>query len=659
MKTRIILFLVLLLTSFIAAQTDVRMNELKIIGKAELSNGDLIARENRDANGAVCAGLRILSDLDGLKFDSYDKIVKVTSDPGSSLLFLSPGEQVVIVYMTGFAPLKIILADVGVHLKSGMVWQLKLTGTRAGSLSRADDNLFDVVFQLNQDAVYSWYGELAPMPSKGQTAAYKLPKGYYTFHFQKDGYKPEERTINIDKSITETVSLSPDASSASLLKLPGIAVITSEPSGAEIILNGQKLSSSPFQGELQPGNYELELRKVFYQSDISSFSVEQGNTITISRKLNPKFGFISVSSSVADSKVTLDGKFIGNVPVEKYQVESSAHTVVAEAPLYHSVTEGFIIKDGEQKNINAVLKPAFGLLKITSQPENGVDIYIDGVKTGQTPYINNKTASGRYLLRVTKELYRDYEEQIIITDGAETIKNIILDKNFGELTIISEGSEIVLNGRVIGKDKVLQKLNAGKYTISSVRGDKYYEAKQDVYLSIGERKEITLTPKPKIGGLSLFVEPAEAAGADIYIDNEPKGKAPLVMSLLVGDYTVTAKKDNFLDETQRFSIPENERIKLTLTMFTYEGSRLHTANKWATAKWISLAGTAAFGGASYYFNTSADKNNDKYKTTMINSDALDYKKNVNDNKKMSGYFLYAASAALSSALISWIVQTAL
>jgi len=650
----IVLFIIVASGCF--AQTS---SSMRIIGKGELLTDEIIQdkRENRDDDGELCSVLMIEHNMSGLKYEGINGIKRVVYDPGRDYIYISHTEERLTVLGTGYFPLQIILRDVGINLKSGQTWRIIITGDRQPF--RADDNLFDVVFQLNQDAVYSWYGELAPMPSKGQNVAYKLPKGSYTFHFQKDGYKPEERTLNIDKSITETVSLSPDASSVSRLKLPGIAVITSEPSGAEIILNGQKLSSSPFQGELQPGNYELELRKAFYQSDISSFSVEQGKTITISRKLNSKFGFISVSSSVADSKVTLDGKFIGNAPVEKYKVESSAHTVVAEAPLYHSVTEEFIIKDGEQKNINAVLKPAFGSLEITSLPESGADVYLDGVKTGQTPYINDKTASGRYLLRVTKELYRDYEEQIIITDGAETIKNIILDKNFGELTIISEGSEIFLNGKVIGKDKVSEKLNAGKYTISSVRGDKYSRAEQDVYLSIGERKEITLTPQPKIGGLSLFVEPDEATGADIYIDNEPKGKAPLVMSLPVGDYTVTAKKDKFMDETQKFSIPENERVKLTLTMFTYEGSRLHTANKWATAKWISLAGATAFGGASYYFSTSADKNNENYKTAMTNADVDKFKKNTDDNKKMSGYFLYAASAALSSALISWIVQIAL
>jgi len=110
-----------------------------------------------------------------------------------------------------------------------------------------------------------------------------------------------------------------------------------------------------------------------------------------------------------------------------------------------------------------------------------------------------------------------------------------------------------------------------------------------------------------MGGISLFVEPNDASNADIYINEELKGKAPLVLPLMIGNYKVTAKKGNYLDVIEQFSIGENEQKKLTLSLLTYEGSRLQTANKWGTVKWIGFICTALSGGASYYFKMTADK----------------------------------------------------
>ncbi|MFZ1977048.1 MAG: hypothetical protein WAV76_03755, partial [Bacteroidota bacterium] len=97
---------------------------MRIEGKAEYQASELIAKEVRDANGDVCAGLIITTDLDGLKFDSYNGIVKMDADkPGRYFLFLSPDERVVTIYKTGFEPLKIILSDWGISkMQSGKVW---------------------------------------------------------------------------------------------------------------------------------------------------------------------------------------------------------------------------------------------------------------------------------------------------------------------------------------------------------------------------------------------------------------------------------------------------------------------------------------------------------------------------------------------------------
>ena len=101
-----------------------------IEGEPKQEPSELIGNNVRDANGDVCAGLIILSDLKGLKFQSADGIVKIDdSNPGRSLLFLSPNERVIDVYCVGYTPLQIILSEENIRLKSGQTWSVKVTST--------------------------------------------------------------------------------------------------------------------------------------------------------------------------------------------------------------------------------------------------------------------------------------------------------------------------------------------------------------------------------------------------------------------------------------------------------------------------------------------------------------------------------------------------
>ena len=83
--------------------------QLRIAGKAERASDELIDRGVKDANGELCAGLVVVSDLEGLSFDSNNGIVKSNTSAGRMFLFLSPGERTVTIAKSGYKPLKLVL----------------------------------------------------------------------------------------------------------------------------------------------------------------------------------------------------------------------------------------------------------------------------------------------------------------------------------------------------------------------------------------------------------------------------------------------------------------------------------------------------------------------------------------------------------------------
>ncbi len=647
-----------LTVNFFAQDSKSEMTQLRVVGKGEYRPDELIDRSRIDDNGKVCAAVLIESDLDGFYFQANNGIVKLNHLPGRDFIFVSPGERVIEINKSGFLPLKIILREYGIKLESGQTWALKVTGDKPG-LASADKDLFDIIFTLNQDSVYSFYSNYFPTLSKTNVISYKLPVGNYTFTFQKRGFADIIKTISLSENYSETVRMIAGKSELKKVQFPGIVQLSSDPQGAEIIMNGQKIGVTPYQGEATPGRYEVELRKLLYHSDLSSFTVDESKTISIKRPLKPRFGFLSVKCSTPNAEIILDGKNIGPPPIIKKAIESSKHSITLSAPLYYSISKDFVIEDGKEVSLDTVLTPAFGSLEITTMPEAGANVYIDDARAGVTPFKKENMASGKYHIRVTKNLFADAEEQIIIKDAENCSRTLSLGKNFGEIEVKAAESEIYMNGKSVGKEKYFERLVPGRYKFSASRGAKYTDSEQEVLLSSGDKKSITLTPSARLGSVSVFVEPAEASDAEVFLNTELKGNAPANFPILIGSYNITVKKYNYLDVTKTVEVFEGKSSKLDFSMLTYEGSRKQISDKWSSAKWIG-AGASAFSacvGGYLYLRTNSNSN--KYTATMNATQAASLKSTIQSQDKWKTTSFTAASAFLGGALICWIIQEAI
>ena len=187
----------------------------------------------------------------------------------------------------------------------------------------------------------------------------------------------------------------------------------------------------------------------------------------------------------------------------------------------------------------------------------------------------------------------------------------------------------------------------------------YTDSEQEVLLSSGDKKSITLTPSARLGSVSVFVEPAEASDAEVFLNTELKGNAPANFPILIGSYNITVKKYNYLDVTKTVEVFEGKSSKLDFSMLTYEGSRKQISDKWSSAKWIG-AGASAFSacvGGYLYLRTNSNSN--KYTATMNATQAASLKSTIQSQDKWKTTSFTAASAFLGGALICWIIQEAI
>jgi len=175
--------------SIIVAQD---LSQLRIVDKPQLVQDGFVSSDIKDANGHICAGIMIVSDLEGFAYESNNGVVKVNRSPGQDIVYVSPDERMVEVYLSGFEPLKIILSEYGVNLESKRIWKFKLTG---------DKKLVEIPISIitEPDGVE----KIIDGKPSGTGESFKLSTGKHTITLQKDGY----RNITEEITVSETSCL--------------------------------------------------------------------------------------------------------------------------------------------------------------------------------------------------------------------------------------------------------------------------------------------------------------------------------------------------------------------------------------------------------------------------------------------------------------------
>lgn len=652
MKIRLVVIF-LILSSILFAAEMVVTKELS----AEL--GDLTLRQSpkTDMSGNYCALVKISTDL--APFDEIESNmtpVEVANKIGEVWIYLSPNDKRLYFNKSGYARFKY---DIPITLQENTVYTMNLMGK--GSRAKEIDNVVNLTFEFNVDGVYITRDNKAPIKASSTVVPFSISRGNHNFKFEKEGYKTVSKDINLQKDKFEKINLEAGSSEVRFSP-PGIVIIQSEPEGATVELNGQKVGNTTgsYQGNHFAGEYTVTLRKDLYHPASRTFTLEAGQTLDISSiEMKPKFGYWQVNSSPSNADIYLDEKLIGKTPLTKEVIPSGNHTLRITLDKYKTHQENFTIKDGDEPKFEIDLDPNFARLEIDSAPEKGAKVFIDGEEVGTTPYVDERREAGTYTVRIEKELWSGSSETISVRPEIPTKKLLILTKDFGTLSINAPESRIYIDDKEVGFGKIKQNLKAGKYKISAKK-DKHKTAEKVVFVAIGETTMERLEPIPRLGSVSVFAidkhnPKTKIRGADIFIDKEKhKKKTPAVIQLLYGNYDISLEHSGYLDAHKSISLKEGATETITFELETYSGSVLAKRNKWRTQGWLGFTTSALLAGGGFYCNMQANDNFDNYKTSGMTVDALDYKQKSDEFSNYRDYCYYAASGTAFYAVFSWI-----
>lgn len=403
--------LIFMISVSIFAQDEDKVSEMRVVGSGEYLKTELIDKNIVDANFEICAGLMIQTDLTGLSYKSNNQIVKVNKNQGEDILFLSPSENVVKIFKTGYKPLQIILSEYDVHLKSGQMWKLDVTGDKKHLLIPVS-----FVTNIKEPSIYI-DGEF-----KGNGRVHKLTSGLHELRIEKEGHIAIVESIEVSN---EKMDFKFDLKEVDLVGF----TITSTPRGAKVYLNGADLGVTPKSFFKYPNKYDLRLSKSGYLDKELELDLKAIEGQAFNYSLEKNSGNLELDITPRNATVMIDREVISSS--SEIEIGPGTHKIEIEKEGYFKQNHVIDIKKGEVLRRSYTLKQQTGKLLVSVQPLDATVYLIkDGVEI--MSWVGMKQikdlGAGNYTIGARASGYQDDPKIITIIHNGTTREEIVLDE---------------------------------------------------------------------------------------------------------------------------------------------------------------------------------------------------------------------------------------
>lgn len=199
-----------------------------------------------------------------------------------------------------------------------------------------------------------------------------------------------------------------------------------------------------------------------------------------------------------------------------------------------------------KSKIDLKLKPNFGKLSITSIPESGATVTLNGMPTGKTtPCVLEPLAAGEHTIGIALEWYETTTRNVTLAVGQTLPLTVEMNPTFVEIAIKTDSiADIYINNQLKSKGTWKGRLNPGVYTFEA-KLEGHIPATQKQTVAKGIPVSLFLKPTPKTGTLKVVSNPFDAS---ISLNGKEYGMTPnTIKNLLVGIYTLNIKKKGYGD----------------------------------------------------------------------------------------------------------------
>lgn len=275
-----------------------------------------------------------------------------------------------------------------------------------------------------------------------------LSGGTYVLSASKPGYREARQVVVIQEGQRVTVRMK-------LEPVRGLALVHSEPPGAEVAVNGAFRGVTPmFLTDLPVGEHRFSFGAQGYLPREVTVRVDDRVPQWIQATLPVNAGRLVVRSNPAGARVLLNGTERGVTPIEIEDAPAGECVVEIRQPGFTPFIRRIEVAAQATQQLMAQLEALPTRLNIVSLPE-GARIYVNNEYRGVAPLDLSDLAPGTLRLRAEQQGFETVARTIELQANVPRTEEFRLEKNSGKLVLVTEppNVRVFLNGEERGETR--------------------------------------------------------------------------------------------------------------------------------------------------------------------------------------------------------------
>jgi len=284
----------------------------------------------------------------------------------------------------------------------------------------------------------------------------ELEAGEHELVVTRDRYLPHTVSITVTgRSIRERFEVDLEPAWA-------VVTFTSQPSGAEVLVDGESVGLTPVNAELLQGERDVTLKLAGHKAWQEEFLVTAGRDMVAPEVLLvPADGLVFIRSNPSDASVTINGQFMGQTPLEVSLAPQQVHDITLFKAGYNETSRAIRTVPDEESEITIALEPILASVQIAAVPGDA-ELYINGEFRGMANQTLELMAASQ-LIEIRKQGYVPYSTEFTSRPGLDQAIRVTLKS-------LEEQRREQIRPQITTVDgQILKLFNAGPFTMGASR----------------------------------------------------------------------------------------------------------------------------------------------------------------------------------------------
>lgn len=253
---------------------------------------------------------------------------------------------------------------------------------------------------------------------------------------------------------------------------------------------------------------------------------------------------------------------------DRFLVRPGAHRVAAELPGYYPLEAEIEVGPLADQRIELTLEKLPGVVTITTEPEVGAEVLVDGVALGTTPVVDATIKPGVHQIELSAPRYLSAAHELDVVGGGEPqALAVTLTPDWAVVSLRTDppGATVLVDGTEAGVTPGGVEIMSGEHDVE-LRLAGYNAWSTKVFVEPNQPQQLADVKLTQADGrLEVASNPSEA---NVSVDGDFRGRTPLSLRLAPGrTHRLALAKPGYDTATREVSIAADSgrRLQIDLT----------------------------------------------------------------------------------------------